>query len=74
MRFREEIGAPQSPNARETFDRLLANAQQALGEERFVAALAEGRAMTLEQAIAVALAQEAGRKYITVANSILGAG
>lgn len=36
-------------------DRAVANARAALGEESFTAALAKGRAMPLEQAIAYAL-------------------
>src|SRR5262249_29868054 len=54
-RPREEIGAPLPPNEREEYDRSVASARQALGEEAFSRAWAEGRATTLEQAIELAL-------------------
>src|SRR5262249_31901918 len=54
-RLREEIGAPLPPNEREDYDRQVSSARLALGEEAFAAAWAEGRTMTLEQAIELAL-------------------
>jgi predicted ATPase/class 3 adenylate cyclase len=60
----EEIASPLSPDKREEYDRDVAAARQVLGEERFSAAWAEGRAMTLEQAIACAL-EERGKANST---------
>ena len=57
--LREEIGSPLTPNDREEYDRNVAAAREALDAEAFAAAWAEGRAMTLEQAIAYALKEEA---------------
>jgi len=55
--LRETIGAPLpvSDRAHYDYDRYAASIRVALGEERMAAAWAEGRAMTLEQAIACAL-------------------
>ena len=58
-RLREEIGAPLTPDEREEYDADLASACQALGEEASSKARAEGRAMTMERAIAYALEKEA---------------
>jgi hypothetical protein len=55
QRLREEICAPLPPNEREEYDHQVAMARQALGEETFTAAWAEGRAMTLEQTMEYAL-------------------
>ena len=53
--LREAIGAPMPPKEREKYDLAIAAVRQALGEEAFSAAWAEGRALPLEQAIAQAL-------------------
>jgi hypothetical protein len=53
--LRERIGTALPPRDRPEYDRSLAFAWRALGEEAFAAAWAEGRAMTSEQAIACAL-------------------
>ncbi len=55
--LRKEIGAPIPPNEREQFDRDVTLAREALGNETFAAVWAEGRAMTLEQAITYALGE-----------------
>ena len=52
----EKMGYVLSPFEREVFDRFVAAARGALGEEQFSSAWAEGRVMTFEQAIAYALA------------------
>jgi predicted ATPase/class 3 adenylate cyclase len=54
--LREEIGAPLPPVELPHHERAVAMVRTRLGEERFAAALAEGRAMSLEQAIECALA------------------
>jgi predicted ATPase/class 3 adenylate cyclase len=53
--LREAIGAPLAPGERADYDRHLAAARAALGEGAFAAAWAEGRALPMEQAIALAL-------------------
>lgn len=53
--LREVIGAPLAPADRPDHDRLVTRMCSALGEGMFAAAWAEGRAMTLEQAISEAL-------------------
>src|SRR5436853_427788 len=55
----EALHIPVPYCSRADHDRAVAAARAALGEEAFAAAWAEGRAMTLEQAIAFAL-QETG--------------
>ena len=55
----EALHIPVRYCSRADHDRAVAAARAALGEEAFAAAWAEGRAMTLEQAIAFAL-QETG--------------
>ncbi|HLK60521.1 MAG TPA: tetratricopeptide repeat protein [Chthonomonadaceae bacterium] len=54
--LREEMGSPLPPKNQDEYARHLTAARRTLGEEAFSAAWAEGRAMTLEQAIAYALA------------------
>lgn len=54
-RLRAEIGSPLALDERDAYDCDVATAQQALGEAAFAAAWADGRAMTMEQAIAYAL-------------------
>jgi predicted ATPase/class 3 adenylate cyclase/Tfp pilus assembly protein PilF len=51
----EAIGNTLAPAAQQEYDRSVAGARTALGEQSFVMAWAEGRAMPLEQAIAYAL-------------------
>ncbi len=60
--LREVIGSPRPPNEREEYERGLATVREALGEEVFSAAWAEGRAMSLEQAIEYALQNSAQHK------------
>jgi predicted ATPase/class 3 adenylate cyclase len=55
-RLRQAIGCRSAPAARATYERAMAAARAQLGDEAFAAAWAAGRAMTLEQAIAEALA------------------
>ncbi len=58
-RLRESIGAPVPPNERLRYDRQVAAARSALGgDAAFDATWQEGRAMTLEEAIALALEEE----------------
>jgi transcriptional regulator with XRE-family HTH domain len=59
--LREALGAPLDAPYRAIRDRALASVRAALGEEAFTAASAEGRAMTPEEAIALALGEEADR-------------
>jgi hypothetical protein len=58
VELRGEIGSLLPLNEREEYDRNIAMVRTALGEEAFTAAWAEGRAMTMEQAIAYALSEE----------------
>ena len=53
--FREAIGSPLPPSERARYDRQVAQARAAAGEEVFAAAWEQGRAMSLEQAIQYAL-------------------
>ena len=55
--LREAICAPMPPVERPDYDRAVAAARAQLGEVAFSSGWAEGRAMTLEQAIAHALEQ-----------------
>ncbi|HZO88252.1 MAG TPA: tetratricopeptide repeat protein, partial [Chthonomonadaceae bacterium] len=57
-RQREDIGVGLPLSAREEYARNQAIVREALGEAAFAAAWEEGRAMTLEQAIAYALEEE----------------
>ena len=54
---RETIGAPQPPQEQTDVEQAVAAARAALGEEAWAAAYAAGRALSLEQAIAEALAR-----------------
>lgn len=54
-RLREEIGAPLPPFDRLRYDQRVAAARTAIGAEDFNRTWQEGRAMTVEQAIALAL-------------------
>jgi predicted ATPase/class 3 adenylate cyclase len=59
VRLRELSGMPPvSSDGRRTFDESVAAIYAALGDEAFAAAWAEGRAMTLEQAVAYALDEQ----------------
>jgi predicted ATPase/transcriptional regulator with XRE-family HTH domain len=53
--LRQSIGCRGAPAARTTFERALAVARAQLGDEAFVAAWTQGRALPMEQAIAEAL-------------------
>jgi predicted ATPase/class 3 adenylate cyclase len=53
--LRETIGSPLPPNDRDAYDRNLAAVRKALDKKAFLTAWAEGRALTLEQAIQYAL-------------------
>ncbi len=53
--LREQIGARTPVSDRAHYDRSVAEVRAAIGEERFAAAWAQGRATTLEQAIAYIL-------------------
>jgi hypothetical protein len=53
--LRESLGAPLPPHERDEAVREREGLRQALGEEAFAAAFAEGRAMNWERAIAYAL-------------------
>jgi hypothetical protein len=53
--LRETIGAVVGPSDRREYDRMVTAARTALGEEALTARWTEGRAMTLEQAVAYAL-------------------
>lgn len=53
---RQTIGCRPAPGARATYERAMAAARTQLGEQSFAAAWERGRALTLEQAIAEALA------------------
>lgn len=52
---REEMASPIEPGDRESYNRTLDSARQALGNEAFAAAWKGGSAMTMEQAIETAL-------------------
>ncbi len=53
--IRETIGTPPPPSDRAEYDRQVSAVGAVLGQERLAAAWAEGRAMSLEQAIKYAL-------------------
>ncbi len=57
--LRETIGSP-SPQGQADYDRQLASTRSGLGDAAFAGAWAEGRAMTLEQAIEYALSEAQG--------------
>ena len=60
--LREAIGVTLPPSVRADYDSTVAAARASLGEAALARAWAEGRAMTLEQAIEYALAEEAWPK------------
>ena len=55
--LREAIDAPIPPSRRADYERNVVETRAALGQEAFAAAWAEGRAMSLEQALAYALGE-----------------
>jgi non-specific serine/threonine protein kinase len=55
--LREAIGSPRPPGDPETYDHEVAEVRSVLGEAAFDAAFEEGRAMSWEQAVAVALGE-----------------
>jgi hypothetical protein len=57
-RLREEITAPLSPAERAAYERDIGRARAQTDEDTITAAWAEGRAMTLEQAVAYALEEQ----------------
>lgn len=57
--LRERLKSPLTPSSRLAYDQAVAEAREALGEGAFAVALAEGRAMTWEQAVAFALEKDA---------------
>jgi tetratricopeptide (TPR) repeat protein len=58
--LREAIGAPLPPAKRAEHDRSVAAVRTALGEQEFAAAWAEGRTMSIEQAVTYALEEIPG--------------
>ena len=58
--LRETIGVPMSPSEHSLYDGELATVRAALGEPEFAAAWAEGRAMSMEQAVAYGLNEAGG--------------
>ena len=59
--IRESINMPRAPIAAEQCERYIAGARAKLGDAKLVHVLAQGRALTLEQAVALAL-QECDRR------------
>lgn len=59
--LRKSLSLPVAPSDQAEGEETLARAKEALGEEDFTHAWDEGRAMTLEEAIAYALAEEPAR-------------
>ena len=55
------LGCRSAPAARDTYERLLAQARAQLGEDAFAAAWAAGEALSLEQAVSEALGDQQGR-------------
>jgi tetratricopeptide (TPR) repeat protein len=58
-RLRERIQTPLPPSERGLYEQQIASARSVLGDDAFAAAWEQGRALTLEQAVAYAL-EEAG--------------
>jgi predicted ATPase/transcriptional regulator with XRE-family HTH domain len=63
-RLRQVLGCRTAPAARATYERAMAVARAQLDEATFAAAWAGGRAMSLEQAIADALEEQAGLTHV----------
>jgi hypothetical protein len=62
--LRERVGAPHRSWRRADMERAAAQARTALGEERWAAAYAAGRALSLEEAIAEALGEDEAEAVI----------
>jgi len=58
--LREKMGIPLEPSDRAEYERTVAAARAALGDEAFAAAWAEGRAMSWQEAMVYALGEEEG--------------
>ena len=56
--LRETIGSPQRPADREKQERMVAVVREKMGVDAFAFAWAEGRTMTMEQAVAYALGEK----------------
>jgi predicted ATPase/transcriptional regulator with XRE-family HTH domain len=54
---RERLGAPQAPDEQKEVEQLVAPAREVLGEHAWIAALAAGKALSLEAAVAEALGE-----------------
>ena len=65
--FRESIGVSLTPSDRVDYDRALAATRTGLGEEAFAVVWAEGRAMSMKEAIDYALkvAEKEGDSHST---------
>src|SRR5439155_10295425 len=59
--LRESLGVDLAPAERETHEETAGAVREAVGEERFSAAWRQGREMSLDEAIAYALAKELAR-------------
>ena len=70
-RLRDTLGMPLQPAERSTQDELVANSRTSMGKERFEATWSEGRDMTMETAIELALADI--EKRVDAINAIPGA-
>ncbi|HEY7346865.1 MAG TPA: tetratricopeptide repeat protein [Ktedonobacterales bacterium] len=60
-RLREEMRSPRPPAEQLPYDQTVAAAQQTLGSERFEQVWTAGQALSLEEALSYALADDAGR-------------
>ena len=60
-RLREDVGSPMSPSEKPRYDGIVMSARAALGDTAFDRAWREGRALTNEQAIELALKKPADR-------------
>ncbi len=69
--LREAIGAPLPLSERAGYERTVSDTRAALGEEAFAAAWGEGRAMTLEQAVAYALEETKGSVEASVQQCVV---
>jgi hypothetical protein len=58
--LRERIGSPLPPPARAYYDRSTAAVRMALGDDAFTVAWSQGRSLTLDQAVTLALAPAGG--------------
>ncbi len=69
-RLREVIGVPHTGDDRRIYDRDIERARQALGDEAFAVAWAEGWAMSREEAFALAIGQEVASRAMTVEEAL----